>query len=138
MICSSSKDGLLNAYILPNKLITTIKHPNKNCFDLVFLASNPFPSIICFENKNFNIFSYTINGFKIKEENIFNLLGINKSNEIDLYVSSYFNENGGTFKDRLIFIEYDATRNDNIYKCHLIKVPLFGEEEGKTIDIRVK
>ena len=43
-----------------------------------------------------------------------------------------------TFKDRLIFIEYDATRNDNIYKCHLIKVPLFGEEEGKTIDIRVK
>ena len=138
MICSSSKDGLLNVYILPNKLLTTIKNPNKHFFDLIFLASNPFPSIIALEFESGNIFSYTINGFKIKEENIFNLLGKNKNDKTDLYVSSYFNENGGTFKDRLIFIEYDATRNDNIYKCHLIKVPLFGEEEGKTIDIRVK
>ena len=30
MICSSSKDGFLNVYSLPNKLITTIKHPKKN------------------------------------------------------------------------------------------------------------
>ena len=137
MICSSSKDGFLNAYILPNKLITTIKNPNKNYFDLIFLASNPFPSIIALECESCNIFSYTINGFKIKEENIFNLLKLDKNSKIDLYICSYFNENGGTFKDRLIAIEYDVTKKDNIYKCHLIKVPLF-EEEEKTIDIKVK
>ena len=137
MICTSSKDGFLNVYSLPSKLITTIQHPNKNIFDLVFLSSNPFPSIIAFEKKCGDIFSYTINGFKIKKENIHNLIKINDDMKTDLYICTYFNENGGTFKDRLIFIEEHLKEKNKLYKCHLIRVPFF-EEEEKTVEIKVK
>ena len=137
MFCSSSKDGFVNVYSLPNKLITTIKNPSKNYFDYVFLSSNPFPSIIALEIKSGNIFSYSINGFKIQSINIYNLLKINNQFKIDLYICSYFNERGGTFKDRLIFIENNKKEKENIFKCHLIRVPFF-EEEDKTIDIKIK
>ena len=137
MICSTSKDGFLNVYSLPNKLITTIKNPNKNNFGLVFLSSNPFPSIITLEKDSGNIFSYSINGFKIKSTNIYNMFKIKKDAKIDLYVFSHFNENGGTFKDRLIFIENNVVKKDNLFKCHFIRVPFF-EEEEKTIDLKVK
>ena len=136
MICSTSKDGFLNVYSLPNKLITTIPNPNKKNFGLAFLSSNPFPSIITLEKEGGNIFSYSINGFKIKSDNVYNILKINNDAKIDIYVFSYFNENGGTFKDRLIFIEYD-NKKDKIFKCHFIRVPFF-EAEEKTIDIKVK
>ena len=137
MFCSSSKDGFVNVYSLPNKLITTIKNPSKNYFDYIFLSSNPFPSIIALEIKSGNIFSYSINGFKIQSINIYNLLKINNQFKIDLYICSYFNERGGTFKDRLIFIENNKKEKENIFKCHLIRVPFF-EEEDKTIDIKIK
>ena len=137
MICTTSKDGFLNVYSLPNKLITTIKNPNNNNFGLIFLSSNPFPSIIALEQDSFNIFSYTINGFKIKKANILDLFEIKDEDSIEMYLCSHFNENGGTFKDRLIFIEYNTKEKDGIYKCHLLRVPFF-EEEDKTVDIKSK
>ena len=138
MFCSSSKDGFLNVYSLPNKLITTIpKHNKNNNFDLIFLSSNPFPSIIAMESNTGNIYSYSIDGFKIKSTNIYILLKLNNDYNLYLYICSYFNENGGTFKDRLIFIENNKKEKENIYKCHLIRVPFF-EEEEKTIDIKIK
>ena len=137
MICSTSKDGFLNVYSLPNKLITTIQNPNKNNFGLVFLSSNPFPSIITLEKDTGNIFSYSINGFKIKSTNIYDMFKIKEDAKIDLYIFSHFNENGGTFKDRLIFIENNVEKKNNLYKCHFIRVPFF-EEEEKTIDLKVK
>ena len=133
MICTSSKDGFVNVYSFPNKLITTIKNNNKNSFNMVFLSSNPFPAVIVFDEENFDITSYSINGFKIKNINIYNLLDLKKDPKLDLYICSNFNENGGTFKDRLIFIE--NIKKDNLLKCHCIKVPFF-EKEEKTIDIK--
>lgn len=133
MICTSSKDGFVNVYSFPNKLITTLKNNNKNSFNMVFLSSNPFPSVIVFDEENFDITSYSINGFKIKNINIYNLLDLKKDPKLDLYICSNFNENGGTFKDRLIFIE--NIKKDNLLKCHCIKVPFF-EKEEKTIDIK--
>ena len=139
MICTSSKDGFINAYSLPNKLITTIKNPNNNYFNMVFLCSNPFPSIVAFEQESLNFFSYSINGYKIKQVNLYNLLEIEKEKEKekkrDIYICSYFNERGGTFKDRLIFIENNPNEKENVYKCHLIKVPFF-DREDRIIEIK--
>ena len=137
IICTSSKDGFLNVYSLPNKLITTIKHPNNNYFDLVFLCSNPFPSIVAFEKETLDFFSYSINGFKIKQVNIYSLLEIDKETKRDIYVCSHFNDRGGTFKDRLICIENNPNEKDYAYKCYLIKVPFF-DKEDKTIDVKIK
>ena len=138
MICSSSKDGFLNVYSLPNKLITTIKHPKKNNnFGLVFLASNPFPCIIVLDNDIMNIHSYSINGFKIKTENIYDMLKIYKGEKLDIYICSDFNENGGTFKDRLILAISNKKGKEGLSECHLFRVPFFQEEE-KSLDIKNK
>ena len=138
VFCTCSKDGFLNVYSLPNKLITTIKNENKNYFGLAFLSSNPFPSIIALELETLDIYSYTINGFKIKKSNIFSLLGLNSENKTkDIWVGSHFNEAGGTFKDKLIFIETYAKDKDYINNYHLIMVPFFDKEE-KPIEIKIK
>ena len=137
MICTSSKDGFINIYSLPNKLVTTIQNSNKKTFGPIYLSSNPFPSIIALEQESFELFSYTINGFIVKRVNLYNLLEIKEDVKIDLYVCSHFNENGGTFKDRLIFIENNIKEKEIIYKCHLVKVPFFDNEE-KTVDIKDK
>ena len=107
MICTTSKDGYINIYSFPNKLITTIKNPHNSTFDLVFLCSNPFPALIALEKENMWLYSYTINGFKIKDVNLYKLLEIEENIQKDLYIVSNFNEKGGTFKDRLILIEND-------------------------------
>ena len=136
MMCTTSKDGFVNVYIFPNKLITTLKNPNKgNYFNLAFLSSNPFPSIITFDQKNLEIFSYSINGFKIKKVDLKILLDL-KEAEKDFYLFTNFNENGGCFKDRLIFIE-NLKEKECLYKCYIIRVPFF-EKEEKNIDIKCK
>ena len=136
MMCTTSKDGFVNVYIFPNKLITTLKNPNKgNYFNLAFLSSNPFPSIITFDQKNLEIFSFSINGFKIKKVDLKILLDL-KEAEKDLYLFTNFNENGGCFKDRLIFIE-NLKEKECLYKCYIIRVPFF-EKEEKNIDIKCK
>ena len=114
MICTTSKDGYINIYSFPNKLITTIKNPHNSTFDLVFLCSNPFPALIALEKENMWLYSYTINGFKIKDVNLYKLLEIEENIQKDLYIVSNFNEKGGTFKDRLILIENDIVNIVNI------------------------
>ena len=137
IFCTCSKDGYLNVYSLPNKLITTIKNPNNSYFGLAFLSSNPFPSVIALELDSLDIFSYTINGFKIKKSNIFTLLETNNNSNKDIWISSYFNENGGTFKDRLICIESTIKGKEIIYNYYLFRVPFFDKEE-KPIEIKIK
>ena len=140
MMCSSSKDGFLNIYILPNKLITTLKNPNEgNCFSFSFLSSNPFPSIIAFDKENLEFFSYSINGFKIKRVKLNDILELNDTKKNDTWICANFNEEGGHYKDRLIFIEYikKEKEKDCLYKCQFIKVPFFDKEE-KGIDIKSK
>ena len=100
--------------------------------------------------------SYTINGFKIKKAYIYKILEIEENVQKDIYLISNFNEKGGTFKDRLIFIENDIEtinekekendkekkkkkekENVNVFKCSFIRVPFF-EKEEKIIDIKQK
>ena len=90
MFCTTSKDGFLNVYIYPSKLMTSIKNPNGNYFNIAFLSSNPFPSIIAFEEKNYELFSYSINGFFIKKVNVLNLLGLDKKRNVLINTESYF------------------------------------------------
>ena len=134
--CTTSKDGLLNLYIFPNKLINTIKNPNEgNFFSKAFLCSNPFPAIIAIDENSFEIFSYSINGFKIKRMKLDYLLEL-KEIKNDLYIAINFNEYGGSQKDRMIFLEHLKNKEkDGSFKCHLIRVPLL-EKEEKEIDVK--
>ena len=137
MLCTTSKDGYLNVYILPNKLITVVKNPNDNSyFSYGFLCSNPFPAIIAIEEESYDIFSYSINGFKLKKAKLITLLELNDTNK-NLWITAYFNEEGGNFKDRLIFIEKGPKEKESFYKCHFVRVPFF-EQEDKPIEIKNK
>ena len=129
--CTTSKDGLLNLYIFPNKLINTIKNPNKgNFFSKAFLCSNPFPAIIAIDENSFEIFSYSINGMKLDY-----LLEL-KEIKNDLYIAINFNEYGGSQKDRIIFLEHLKNKEkEGLFKCHIIRVPLL-EKEEKEIDVK--
>ena len=68
MFATTSLDGFVFIYILPNKLFSAIKHPNNLYFTNIFLISNPFPAIITYDNNNNkNIFrSYSLSGIFIK------------------------------------------------------------------------
>ena len=137
MMSTTSKDGFINIYILPKKLITAIKNPNNgNYFNYVFLCSNPFPAIIAIDKKNLEVFSYSINGFLIKKLKPNMFREFNEKNK-DLWFFTNFNENGGTFKDRLIFIERQKKEKECIYKCYLVRVPFF-EMEDKIVEIKYK
>ena len=136
LFCTTSKDGLLNLYIFPNKLINSIKNPYEgNFFNKAFLCSNPFPAIIALDEKSFEIFSYSINGFKINRIKLNTLLEL-KEIKNDLYIAINFNEYGGSQKDRMIFLEHLKNKEkDGSFKCHLIRVPLL-EKEEKEIDVK--
>ena len=134
MFCTSSKDGFLNVYMYPNKLISSLKNSNGNYFDMIFLSSNPFPSIIAFEEKSYELSSYSINGFFITKISLFNLLDIkNKKEELSIF--PHFNTNGGTYKDRLFFITENI--KEKIFKCQIFTVPFFDREE-KRFEIKNK
>ena len=132
MFCTSSKDGFLYLYIYPNKLITALKNPNDNYFNKVFLSSNPFPCIIAYEENNYEIFSFSINGFKITKISLYILLDIKKKIN-NLNIISFFNCKGGTYKDRLIVILNNI--KGNTFKCQLINIPFFDKEEN-TFEIK--
>ena len=128
MFCTTSKDGFLNLYIYPNKLMTSIKNPNGHYFNIAFLSSNPFPSVVAFEENNYELYSYSINGFFIKKANVLNLLGWEKKkSQLEIY--NKFNERGGTYKDRLIII--DENIKGKIFKCQIFTLPFFDKEEEK-------
>ena len=114
MFATTSFDGFIFIYILPNKLFSAIKHPNKSYFTKVFLISNPFPAIITYDDSNNeNIFrSYSLSGLLIKEQKIA------LSN---IKIIPIFNTHGGTFKDR---IEISDESNKFI---KLFDLPFFNE-----------
>lgn len=136
MMCTTSIDGFLNVYILPNKLITTIKNTNNNFFKFAFLCSNPFPSIIAIENGTFEMSSFSINGLKIKKVKLFELLEFGNEKK-DLWLLPHFEYKGFNIKDRLICIEKKSNEKENSYNCYLIKLPFFDLEE-KIKDIKYK
>ena len=112
MFATTSFDGFVLIYILPNKLFSSIKHPNNLYFTKVYLISNPFPAIITFDNNDSMLRSYSLSGLLIKEQKI----QISK-----IKINPIFNIYGGAFKDRLQI--YDEI-NKNII---LYDLPFFNE-----------
>ena len=93
MFATSSYDGLVCVYMIPNKLISVIKNPNNIHYKKVFLSANPFPTIILYEKYNGYIFSsYSLSGIFI------NKLLLQK-NKFDIIL--HFDVYGGSHKDRI-------------------------------------
>jgi hypothetical protein len=128
MMCTTSVDGLLNIYILPNKLITAIKNSNNNYFMFAFLCSYPFPQIIAIENGTYELSSYTINGFKIKKVKLKDIIELDMEKK-EYWLLPYFDFKMDNKRDRLICIEKKSHEKESTYKCYLIKVPFFDLEE---------
>ena len=118
MFSTISKDGFLCLYMIPNKLVTTIKNKYGNYFNKVFLSSNPFPTIIVYDEKRNELISYSINGFFISSKKF----EINEK----IWIFDWFDENGGTYKDRLIIIKKEKEKT---FICQTLTVPFFEEEE---------
>ena len=98
IFATTSLDGLICIYYLPNKLISVIKHPEKKFFDKVYVSANPFPTIVAYEKRNDLLRSYSLSGLLIKEKKI----EIGNNNE-DLYnINLMFDYYGGNFKDEII------------------------------------
>ena len=95
MFATSSYDGYICIYILPNKLISMIKNERNSYYNQVFLSANPFPSIISFDKNVNKLTSYSINGLFIKSI-------ILDPNIIDYNITPLFNVYGGNFRDRII------------------------------------
>ena len=112
MFATTSYDGFICIYILPNKLISMIKHPENSYFDQIMLSSNPFPSIIAFDKKKNNLISYSLSGIMIK-----NII-LNNDKKIEIKIEPVFNVYGGTFKDR---INICYTQGD----IQMLSVPFF-------------
>ena len=112
MFATTSYDGFICIYILPNKLISMIKHPENSFFDQIMLSSNPFPSIIAFDKKKNNLISYSLSGIMIK-----NII-LNNDKKIKIKIEPVFNVYGGTFKDR---INICYTQGD----IQMLSVPFF-------------
>ena len=108
MFAVTSKDGFIYIYIIPNKLFSVIKHPNNRYYNKVYLSSNPFPTIVAYDEKDKSLTSYSLSGIMIK--------GVKIKEKDNIEISPLFNIYGGTFKDRLkIFSE---NKNKNIF-CNI-------------------
>ena len=117
MFATISLDGLACIYIIPHKLISVIKHPNKY-YDKIFLSSNPFPTIITYEKQNNILTSYSISGILIKQKHI-------TMDEIDITIKPLFNIYGGGNKDRI------KAYNESIGFYELYNIPFFDKFKDK-------
>ena len=121
MFATTSYDGFICVYILPNKLITMIKNQYDYYYDKIFLSANPFPSIIAYKRGKYLI-SYSLSGMIIKKYKII------KNQTMDFEIKSLFNMYGGAFKDRINLIS-------KMGESKLLDVPFFNISEDKTIEI---
>ena len=95
MFSATSKDGFIYIYIIPNKLFSVIRHPDNRYYNKVFLSSNPFPTIVAYDEENESLTSYSLSGIIIKS------VKIKEKDKENIEISPFFNIYGGTFKDRL-------------------------------------
>ena len=112
MFATTSYDGYICAYILPNKLFSIIKHSKINSYyDKVYLSANPFPTIIGYEKEENILTSFSLSGMVIKRVKI-----ESKSEEKikEIKLKPIFNIYGGAFKDKLkiIFIYEKSVKNE--------------------------
>ena len=112
MFATTSPDGFICVYMLPNKLITMIKNPNNSYYSQVLLSSNPLPSIIAFNKKDKILTSYSLSGIMI------NTITITNVGNKELKIDPIFNIYGGIFKDRI-----NISYNNELFK--VLNVPFF-------------
>ena len=117
MYVTSSQDGYSCIYILPNKLISIIKHPKNLYFSKVFLSANPYPSIITYEEEKKIFSSYTLSGILINKIE----LDKNKIYEIKMWL--HFDVCGGCYKDRIEVELKDSKKVKKIF----YDLPFFDE-----------
>ena len=116
MFATCSYDGFACIYILPNKLISIIKHPKNLYFNNVFLSANPYPTIITYERTGNTFCSYSLSGILINRIE----LDRNENSKINFYL--HFDVYGGCHKDR-IEIELNKPKNNKIF----LDLPFFDE-----------
>ena len=112
MFATTSTDGFICVYMLPNKLITMIKNQNNSYYSNVLLSSNPFPSIIAFDENEKKLTSFSLSGIMI------NTIIIHNDGNKELKIEPIFNKYGGIFKDR-INLSYNSGQTK------LLNVPFF-------------
>ena len=95
MFSATSKDGFIYIYLIPNKLFSVIRHPDNRYYNKVFLSSNPFPTIVAYDEENESLTSYSLSGIMIKS------IKIKEKDKENIEITPLFNIYGGTFKDRL-------------------------------------
>ena len=98
MFATTSYDGYVCIYILPNKLFSMIKNQNNSYYDKVFLSSNPFPTIIVYEKDNNLFTSFSLSGMIIKRVKI-ETKSEDKINEMKIV--PLFDVYGGTSIDKI-------------------------------------
>ena len=123
MFATSSFDGFACIYILPNKLFTVIKNKNNTYFDRIFLCSNPFPTIITFEQKNHLLRSYSLSGLFIRQ------IIIEKENNDKIEITPILNIYGGNIKDQ---VKVSITNSINITN-QIYSLPLFDLESEEIL-----
>jgi hypothetical protein len=112
MFATTSFDGFACIYILPGKLISSIKHPDNLYFDEIFLSSNPFSTIITYEKTNNTLYSYSLSGILIKTKKFY---------DPNIRIVPVFNIYGGSFRDRIKVL-------DNTYNIiNVLNIPFFDE-----------
>ena len=115
MFATSTYDGFICLYIIPNKLITMIKNPYNSYFSKIFLSANPFPSIIAFDKNEKILISYSLSGLFIKKIKLL-------ENISDFQIFPLFNVYGGTFKDRIFIFSQKG-------HFSILNVPFFNNEK---------
>ena len=92
MFATYSYDGYVCIYIVPNKLISIIKHPGKLYYDKVFLSANPYPIIITYEKLENKFSCYSLRGM---------LINSIKFDKVKINIILHFDIYGGCYKDRI-------------------------------------
>ena len=117
MYATTSIDGYICIYIVPNKLVSMIKHPN-TYYEQILLSANPFPTIIAFDKKEKKLISYSISGIKIKS-----IIITAEGPKIgtNFKIKPLFNEYGGNSQDRIILYSNSGFNT-------VVNVPFFNEE----------
>ena len=74
---SSSEDGYINIYKMPDAVLINSIYDCNFFADRVFISNSPLPSFIIYNNNNKIFRVYSINGRKIREKEIDNVNDIN-------------------------------------------------------------
>ena len=121
MFATTSYDGFICIYILPNKLFSMIRHPLKLFYDKIYLSANPFPTIIGYEKSENILTSYSLSGMIIKRVKI-EVKNEDKNRKV--IIEPIFNMYGGAFKDKLKIIIKSDKKIINLY----YNIPFFDLE----------